>query len=58
MTALNAAWQAASQEMYAASGGAGQPGAQPNAGDAGNASQGGNTGGGDAQDVEYEEVKK
>ncbi len=54
MTALNAAWQAASQEMYAASGSAGQPGA----GDAGNASQGGNTGGGDAQDVEYEEVKK
>jgi len=58
MTALNAAWQAASQEMYAASGGAGQPGAQPNAGDAGNSSQGGSTGGGDAQDVEYEEVKK
>jgi len=58
MTALNAAWQAASQEMYAASGGAGQPGEQPNAGGAGNASQGGNTGGGDAQDVEYEEVKK
>jgi molecular chaperone DnaK len=60
MTALNAAWQAASQEMYAASGGAGagQPGAQPNAGEAGNSSQGGNSGGGDAQDVEYEEVKK
>jgi len=60
MTALNAAWQAASQEMYAASGGAGQPGAQPNAGGggAGNASPGGNAGGGDAQDVEYEEVKK
>ncbi len=59
MTALNAAWQAASQEMYAASGGA-QPGAgtQPNAGDAGSASQGANAGGGDAQDVEYEEVKK
>ncbi len=57
MTELNAAWQAASQEMYAASGGA-QAGAQPNAGDAGNSSQGGNSGGGDAQDVEYEEVKK
>jgi molecular chaperone DnaK len=58
MTALNAAWQAASQEMYAASGGA-QAGAQPNAGDAGGASTGGgNSGGGDAQDVEYEEVKK
>jgi molecular chaperone DnaK len=54
MTALNAAWQAASQEMYAASG---QPGAQPNAGDAGNAGDN-NKGGGDAQDVEYEEVKK
>lgn len=57
MTALNAAWQAASQEMYAASGGA-QAGAQPNAGGAGNSSAGGNAGGGDAQDVEYEEVKK
>ncbi|MBS1681259.1 MAG: molecular chaperone DnaK [Bacteroidetes bacterium] len=55
MTALNAAWQAASQEMYAASG---QAGAQPNAGDAGNGSAGNNQGGGDAQDVEYEEVKK
>jgi molecular chaperone DnaK len=56
MTALNAAWQAASQEMYAASG---QPGAQPNAGDAGNNNSGNNQGGGgDAQDVEYEEVKK
>jgi molecular chaperone DnaK len=55
MTALNAAWQTASQEMYAASG---QPGAQPNAGDAGNGSAGNNKGGGDAQDVEYEEVKK
>ena len=52
---LNAAWQAASQEMYAASGQAGAQ--QPNAG-GGNTSGGGNTGGGDAQDVEYEEVKK
>ncbi len=61
MTTLNAAWQAASQEMYAASGGASaQPGAQPNAGDAGgNAAEGnGTAGAGDAQDVEYEEVKK
>lgn len=55
MTALNAAWQTASQEMYAASG---QPGAQPNAGDAGNGSAGNNQGGDGAQDVEYEEVKK
>jgi molecular chaperone DnaK len=60
MNALNAAWQAASQEMYAASSGAGagagpQPGA--NAGDAGSA--GAASGGtGDATDVEYEEVKK
>jgi len=54
MTALNAAWQAASQEMYAASGQAGaqQPGANPGG------QPGGNSTGGDAQDVEYEEVKK
>jgi len=56
MTALNAAWQAASQEMYAA---AGQPGAQPGANaEGGNTSNGGNSGAGDAQDVDYEEVKK
>ncbi|MEY3405769.1 MAG: molecular chaperone DnaK [Bacteroidota bacterium] len=53
MTELNNAWQAASQEMYAASGAAGaQPGAQPG----GEAPSGGGTS--DAQDVEYEEVKK
>jgi len=54
MAELNTAWQAASQEMYAASGAAGgaqQPG--PDAGAAGPQS-----GGSDAQDVEYEEVKK
>ncbi|MBS1489141.1 MAG: molecular chaperone DnaK [Bacteroidetes bacterium] len=54
MTALNAAWQAASQEMYAASGQAGaqQPGAEANTSSS-------NTGtGGDTQDVDYEEVKK
>jgi molecular chaperone DnaK len=57
MTALNAAWQTASQEMYAASG---QPaGAQPNAeGGNGSAGSNSNSSGGDAQDVEYEEVKK
>jgi molecular chaperone DnaK len=54
MTALNAAWQAASQEMYAASGQAGAQ--QPGANEAGQ--PGGNSTGGDAQDVEYEEVKK
>jgi molecular chaperone DnaK len=57
MNTLNAAWQAASQEMYAASGGA-QAGAQPDAGGAGPSSGGNSGGGGDAQDVEYEEVKK
>ena len=53
MAELNTAWQAASQEMYAASGAAGaQPGAeQPGAGP----TSGGTS---DAQDVEYEEVKK
>ncbi len=57
MTTLNAAWQAASQEMYA--GGSAQPGAQPNAGGDGSANAGGNnSGGSEAQDVEYEEVKK
>jgi molecular chaperone DnaK len=57
LAGLNGAWQAASQEMYAASGGA-QAGAQPNAGGTGSAQGGNNAGGGDAQDVEYEEVKK
>lgn len=54
MQALNAAWNNASQEMYAAGGGAtgngGQPGADANAGGATNAN-------GDVKDVEYEEVK-
>jgi molecular chaperone DnaK len=50
LAALNTAWQAASQEMYAA-------GAQPGAGpEAGAADQ--QQGKSDAQDVEYEEVKK
>jgi molecular chaperone DnaK len=56
MATLNAAWQAASQEMYA--GGAGQPGAQPNPGADTNSGAGNTSGGADAQDVEYEEVKK
>jgi len=55
MSALNAAWQVASQEMYA---GGSQPGAQPNAGAESNANAGGNQGTSDAQDVEYEELKK
>ncbi len=57
MNALNTAWTAASQEMYA-QGGQPNAGAQPNTG--GEANQGGanNAGANDAQDVEYEEVKK
>lgn len=59
VSALNAAWQTASQEMYAASGAAGgaQAGANPGGGSSGGSSGPGN-GGGDATDVEYEEVKK
>lgn len=59
LTAMNAAWQAASQEMYAASSAAGaQPGAGAGAGPQPGASAGSTGGGGDATDVEYEEVKK
>ena len=54
MTSLNAAWQAAATEMYQASGGAQQPGAD------GGASAGGQKQGGgpanDVSDVEFEEV--
>ncbi len=52
---LNNAWQAASQEMYNATGGAegGQPGGAPGA-DGGSQQAGGNDGG--VTDVEYEEV--
>ena len=59
LTAMNAAWQAASQEMYAASSAAGaQPGAGAGAGPQPGASTGSTGGSGDATDVEYEEVKK
>lgn len=58
MNALNTAWTAASQEMYA------QGGAQPNAGaganptdNGSNSGAGANAGNGNATDVEYEEVK-
>ncbi|MBL7871969.1 MAG: molecular chaperone DnaK [Cyclobacteriaceae bacterium] len=56
MTALNAAWQVASQEMYA---GGSQPGGNPNPTEQNNgtANEAGATGGGNATDVEYEEVK-
>lgn len=59
MNALNTAWQAASQEMYAASG-AGAAGQQPGDGTSstGPSAGGSSTGTGDATDVEYEEVKK
>jgi molecular chaperone DnaK len=56
MTALNAAWQVASQEMYA---GGSQPGGNPNGTgqpNNGAANEAGSTGG-QATDVEYEEVK-
>ncbi|AMM51733.1 molecular chaperone DnaK [Rufibacter sp. DG15C] len=62
MININNAWQAASQEMYAATGGAGQPGAdggfeggQPggNAGGNGQSSNNADT----VTDVDYEEVK-
>jgi molecular chaperone DnaK len=57
MNALNAAWQAASQEMYTGAAGA-QPGANPGAGAPPNEPSAGGTSSNDAQDVEYEEVKK
>ncbi|MFM8742079.1 MAG: molecular chaperone DnaK, partial [Cytophagales bacterium] len=56
MNALNTAWQAASQEMYA-QGGAQQPGADANANGNANSNAGANAGNGNATDVEYEEVK-
>ena len=56
LSALNAAWQTASQEMYAAGAAAG---AQPGTGaDGAGPSAGTGQGNGDATDVEYEEVKK
>ena len=57
LNALNTAWTAASQEMYAQGGP--QPGADAGAAGA-DANAGGNNtaGSNDAQDVEYEEVKK
>jgi molecular chaperone DnaK len=57
MNTLNAAWQVASQEMYAggSQAGAAPGGEQPNqSADAGAGASGGN---GNATDVEYEEVK-
>jgi molecular chaperone DnaK len=60
MNALNAAWQAASQEMYASSGAGAnaQPGADPTGGAQNNGGPTGAGNGNDVSDVEYEEVKK
>ena len=60
MNTLNAAWQAASQEMYAASGAGAnaQPGADPTGGAQNNGGPTGAGNGNDVSDVEYEEVKK
>jgi len=60
MNALNAAWQAASQEMYAASGAGAnaQPGADSTGGAQSNGGPAGAGNGSDVSDVEYEEVKK
>jgi molecular chaperone DnaK len=52
---LNTAWQAASQDLYQASNEAGADDTAPNAGAAGNGSNGGAE---DVTDVEYEEVDK
>ena len=59
MNGLNAVWQAASQELYQGGAQAGaNPGAGANANSNANPNQGtSGTTGGDAQDVEYEEVK-
>ncbi|MCA8829245.1 molecular chaperone DnaK [Hymenobacter pini] len=63
MAAINAAWQAASQEMYAQSGPEGQPGAEggnPFGGGAGQPGGNGQQGAGhdNVTDVDYEEVGK
>lgn len=59
METLNAAWQAASQDMYAASQ-EGAPGAEGATQDGPTADAGGDAGGSDdaAEDVEYEEVEE
>ncbi|NOT74692.1 MAG: molecular chaperone DnaK [Cyclobacteriaceae bacterium] len=58
MEALNAAWQAASQEIYAASGAGAAGGPQAGAPTDGGNTGGATTGSADATDVEFEEVKK
>ena len=56
MNALNTAWQAASQEMYAAGGAGAQPDGNAQAGPSDGSANSGK--GSDVSDVEYEEVKK
>ncbi|MEO9872642.1 molecular chaperone DnaK [Ekhidna sp.] len=59
MEALNNAWTAASQEMYAAQGGAeGAPGADPTGGASAGADAGSSNGADDVSDVEFEEVEE
>jgi molecular chaperone DnaK len=57
VTELNNAWTAASEEMYKATQGAGQPGAGDGAGAAGGDQQGPGGQGENVTDAEYEEVK-
>jgi molecular chaperone DnaK len=54
MASLNAAWQAASQEIYQATQGGAQPGA--GAADSGSSASGGSSDPNNVSDVEYEEV--
>ena len=56
MTELNTLFQAASQDMYNAQGGA-EGGAQPGADFGGQQQQGSNDAKGDVTDVDFEEVK-
>ncbi len=57
MAALNAAWTAASEDMYKATQDAGAPGAQQPGADAGQQQDAGATAGDNVTDVPYEEVK-
>ena len=56
MNALNTAWQAASAEMYAATGGSAAPGADAGAGGPSQNTGGGSSDANNVSDVEYEEV--
>jgi molecular chaperone DnaK len=58
METLNAAWQAASQELYKNTGGSTNSGAEQNQGNENGNGGANNAGGAEYTDVEYEEVKK